>query len=87
MHEEKLFRVLHEVMAPNLFPKKHPHQFHHNFRRLRLKFMLPKKELARLLNVDISTISNYEHGRRHPNFDTLLQIADIFGVTVDDLLR
>ncbi|ELA07538.1 helix-turn-helix domain-containing protein [Weissella tructae] len=56
-------------------------------RYFRLQSQLRKKELAALLNVDTSTISNYERGRRRPNFDTLIQLSDIFDVTIDELLR
>lgn len=45
-----------------------------------------QKELAAYLNVSISSVSNYENGVYEPEFATLRQIADFFGVSTDYLL-
>ncbi|QVV91315.1 helix-turn-helix domain-containing protein [Weissella tructae] len=88
MNHTKLLRSLQKSLLP-----KSPHgmsqtsHFDKNMRYFRLQSQLRKKELAALLNVDTSTISNYERGRRRPNFDTLIQLSDIFDVTIDELLR
>ena len=44
------------------------------------------KELGRMTGLAESTISGYETGKRQPDNTTLVQIADILGVTVDYLL-
>ena len=44
------------------------------------------KQLADFVNVAESTMSLYENGKREPDYETLLKIADILGVTIDYLL-
>ena len=43
-------------------------------------------ELAGRLGVSASAVGMYEQGRREPSADTLVALADIFGVTTDYLL-
>lgn len=45
-----------------------------------------QKEIAPLLNLSISTISNYENGVHSPDLATLCRFADFYGVTTDYLL-
>lgn len=47
---------------------------------------MTQKELAARLGVSISTLSEYESGKYDPRSDTLCEIADICGVSVDFLL-
>jgi transcriptional regulator with XRE-family HTH domain len=59
--------------------------------RIRLKTIrenadLSQAALAAKLGVKQSTVGGWESGNREPNFDTLLKIADLFGVSVDYLL-
>ncbi|MGU9539214.1 helix-turn-helix domain-containing protein [Clostridium tepidum] len=44
------------------------------------------KELAKILNVEPPTVSNWLNGNRFPKDDMLIQIADYFNVSVDYLL-
>lgn len=46
-----------------------------------------QKELAKLLHVSVSTISNYEHNIHQPALRTIIKIADYFNVSVDYLLN
>lgn len=45
-----------------------------------------QKEIAPLLNLSISTISNYENGVHSPDLATLCRFADFYCVTTDYLL-
>lgn len=45
-----------------------------------------QQALADALGVAQSTIANWECGRREPNHETLLRLADFFSVTVDYLM-
>lgn len=45
-----------------------------------------QKELAVYLNVSIGTISNYENGVHNPDPETLVMLAEFFGVSTDYLL-
>ncbi len=56
-----------------------------NIKRLRKQHNMTQKKLAELLNVTPATVSKWEVGANYPA-DHLTEIADIFNVTVDDLL-
>ena len=43
-------------------------------------------DVAKLLNIDRSTYTNYELGKTEPPLETLKKIAGIFGVSVDRLV-
>ncbi|MBQ8417031.1 MAG: helix-turn-helix transcriptional regulator [Phascolarctobacterium sp.] len=45
-----------------------------------------RKELAAFLNVSVSTLGMYEQGRREPNIDMLIKLADYFNVSLDFLV-
>ena len=47
---------------------------------------LSQAELARRLHISPSAMGMYEQGRREPSVDTLIAIAQEFGVTLDYLL-
>ena len=47
---------------------------------------LKKKDLAELLNVSASCISQYEKGTSMPGYDVLLQLSRYFDVSLDFLL-
>ena len=54
--------------------------------QLRAEKKMTQKELAKILNLSSSAISNYENGVHHPDLNTLCRIADLFNVTTDYLL-
>ncbi len=59
--------------------------------RIRLKSLreaagLSQAKLATKLGVSQSTVGGWESGKREPNFNTTIRIADYFGVSVDYLL-
>lgn len=47
---------------------------------------LTKSQFAREMGLTPSTIGNLEHARKRPGLDTVIQMADFFGVSVDYLL-
>lgn len=53
---------------------------------LRLEKKMLQKELAGILKVSVGTVCNYEKNVHFPGENTLCQIADEFGVSVDYLL-
>lgn len=55
-------------------------------KELRKDHSLTQQQFAAILNLNDSTISLYESGKREPEFHTLMKIADNFNVTVDWLL-
>jgi transcriptional regulator with XRE-family HTH domain len=53
----------------------------------RLKNGLTQEQLAQLLNVSRPTISSWEVGRNYPDLETIIAISDLFGISLDKLLR
>ncbi len=47
---------------------------------------ISQTELAKQLGVVRSTICQYEKGNRQPDTETLIKLADFFGVSIDYLL-
>ncbi|MBR0352024.1 MAG: helix-turn-helix transcriptional regulator [Oscillospiraceae bacterium] len=57
-----------------------------NIKDIRLRKGLTQSDVAAALGVSSVVYSRYETGKRQPSIDMLIQMADIFGVTVDFLL-
>ena len=47
---------------------------------------LKQKEIAKVLNVAVSTVSNYETDSHEPDLSNLCKLADLLGVSTDYLL-
>lgn len=57
-------------------------------RILRQEKKLSARELSRQSNLDIAIISNIENGKtKNPGIYTVKKIADVLGVTLDELIR
>lgn len=61
-------------------------EFSRRLKYLRIKNNKSQKELAKLLSVGVSTISNYETGRNEPSYEKLIILAKYFNVSIDYLL-
>lgn len=48
---------------------------------------LTQQELARMVNVSTMTISKYENSALSPTIFVAKDIADIFGTTIDNMIR
>lgn len=48
---------------------------------------LSQKELGAKVGVSEASVSNYETGKREPDFKTLCALADFFDITLDMLVR
>ena len=57
-----------------------------NIKSLRTEKGWTQKELSEKLGVTIKTISYFELGERQPSRETLIKLAEIFGISVDRLL-
>lgn len=55
-------------------------------KELRKRKKIKAKELAKAINVSESAISLYENGKREPDSQTLLKIANFINVSIDELL-
>ena len=63
------------MITSNIFPQR--------LKELRLKKGLTQTELGEKVGVKQNTFTNWENGKREPNFETLLKLADFFGVSLD----
>jgi transcriptional regulator with XRE-family HTH domain len=54
-------------------------------RRLRRQRKLKIRDVAKLIGKDPSTVWRYENGLTKIKADTLFQLADLYGVTVNEL--
>jgi transcriptional regulator, cro/CI family len=61
-------------------------KFHEKLKVLRKKQGLTQKEVADLVHVDRVRYTNWESGKREPNFENLSMLACIFDVSIDYLL-
>ncbi len=60
--------------------------FGERIRKYRKKRSLSQKELAKLINVDVCTISLYERGKFNPSASAVVKLANVLGITTDALL-
>lgn len=60
--------------------------FSQNIKHLRNKHNLTQLQLAKKLNKDYSTVGKWELGQRSPIMSDVIKIADLFDVSVDNLI-
>ncbi len=48
---------------------------------------LTQDQVAKAVGITRTMVSQWEHGRREPQVDSLVTLADLYGVTVDFLLK
>lgn len=47
---------------------------------------LLQKDVAAIINVSVSTVSNYETGAHYPDVESMMKLAEYFDVPIDYLL-
>lgn len=62
-------------------------KFNEKLYTLRKAANMTQTELAEKLNVSRQAVSRWEMGTAKPEVDTLIAMSDLFGVTLDDLLK
>lgn len=60
--------------------------FPQRLRELRAKKQLTQVAVANILNIEEVTYQHYEYGAYEPKLDKLLQLAEVFDVTLDELM-
>lgn len=60
--------------------------FSKNLKNLRIETKISQDVLAKKLNVSIKSISHWETGYSEPSISQLLQLADLFEISLDELL-
>lgn len=61
-------------------------QLAENLRNLRDDYNYTQTQIAEKLNISRQAYSNYETGKRIPDIDLLIRIADIYQITLEQLL-
>ena len=61
-------------------------EFGEKLQELRKNKGLTQEELAEVLYVSRTAVSKWESGRGYPNIQSLKDLADFFGISIDDLL-
>mgnify|MGYP000523756457 CR=1 FL=1 len=62
-------------------------QLARNLKYLRLAYGLTQDDLGAFLNISRQAYSNYETSKRTPDLDSLMRLADIYGVSLDQLVN
>lgn len=60
--------------------------FKENLKQLRKENGYSQTSLASILNISVKTISHWETGYSEPSIQQLLDLCEVFDVTVDELL-
>ncbi len=55
-------------------------------RELRIQQNIQQKDMASILGIPANTYNQWENGKRQPDYQTLVKIAEYFNVSVDYLL-
>ena len=55
-------------------------------KQLRIKKNIKQQDLAKALNVTKQSVSNWENGKRLPNIEILIQLADFYNCSLDYLV-
>lgn len=55
-------------------------------RELRQRYGLPQREMAKFLGCTVSAYCQYEKGKRTPSVHTIIQLADFYAVSTDEIL-
>lgn len=61
--------------------------FSERLKREREKKGWPQTELAEKIHVSRQSVSKWETGKNYPNIEIIIDLSDLFGITIDELLR
>ena len=75
------------IIVQNVYNVKCMIQIGKKLKELRLGEGLTQAELAAKLNIGRVNYTRYELDKVRPDYETLLAIADFYGVTTDEILR
>ena len=60
--------------------------FSENLKTFRLQFGYTQTQIGDKIGIRPSNISDWENGKSRPEYENLIKLADIFDVTLDELL-
>ncbi|HBC4010859.1 TPA: helix-turn-helix transcriptional regulator [Staphylococcus aureus] len=62
-------------------------KFHEKLKQERKKLNLSQEDLANKINISRQSISKWEREKGYPNIETLIELSELFDITVDELLK
>ncbi|WP_189723692.1 helix-turn-helix domain-containing protein [Staphylococcus warneri] len=62
-------------------------KFHEKLKQERKKLNLSQEDLANKINISRQSISKWELEKGYPNIETLIELSELFDITVDELLK
>ncbi|EJF33635.1 hypothetical protein JC2156_09980 [Weissella koreensis KCTC 3621] len=63
-----------------------PKSFNEQLKTFRTKAKLSQNEIAHILHVSRQSVSSWETGRNTPDIETIKSLADIYNVSIDELV-
>lgn len=76
-----------EIMIKSVYRRRIHMEFHERLKAVREDRDIKQNEAAEKVGIKNNTLSSYESGSRKPDYDTLIKLADLYGVSVEYLLR
>ncbi|GGP09913.1 helix-turn-helix domain-containing protein [Oceanobacillus neutriphilus] len=61
--------------------------FHEKLKRERMKHHISQEQLAEKLNISRQSISKWERKAGYPNVEMLIEISNLFDISIDELLK
>lgn len=61
--------------------------FYEKLRQCREQHCLSQEDIAEKLHITRQAVSKWERGINEPDIETIVRLSDIYGVTIDNLLR
>ena len=62
-------------------------KIHEKLKQERKKLNLSQEDLANKINISRQSISKWELEKGYPNIETLIELSELFDITVDELLK
>lgn len=61
-------------------------EFGKRFKKDRLENNMTQVEVAKLIGIDQTNISNWENDKTRPEYENLIKLSQIYDVSIDELL-
>lgn len=74
------------MQHPKMEVARMTHYFGPNIRRLRKAMGWSQKDFAKRIGKKNSAISSYENDSQIPTLETIIEMAEVFGISVDELI-
>ncbi len=62
-------------------------KFSENLKRIREEKKISRRQLAAKIGIEENSVGAYERGTREPNISRIIQLTEILGITINDLIE